>query len=85
MQSLCMVLFGRASRVFCRAIVQVLRLLRMPIRSFFTYGLLHEDVHIVANRPCQSTSLVEGLVIDDFFSISVDACSVAPEGSARLG
>lgn len=36
------------------------------------YGLLSEDVHLVANRPSFDSTAVEGLVIDDFFSVSVD-------------
>ena len=37
-----------------------------------SYGLLHEDVQLVANRPCFDIGAVEGLVIDDFFCVSVD-------------
>lgn len=45
------------------------------------YGLLREAVQLVANRPCRSTSAVEGLVIDDFFSVSVDSKEVPGESS----
>lgn len=39
------------------------------LRSF---DLLKEDVHLVANRPCFDSCSVEGLVIDDFFCVSID-------------
>ena len=37
-----------------------------------SFGLLKEDVHLVANKPCFDSETVEGLVIDDFFCVSVD-------------
>ena len=41
-------------------------------RLLKSYGLLSEGVQLVANRPCVSATRCEGLVIDDFFSISID-------------
>ena len=45
------------------------------------YGLLAEDVHLVANRPCFDSTAVEGLVIDDFFSVSVDEKAIPAQQS----
>ena len=42
-------------------------------------GLLAEDCNMVANKPLRSRAMAEGLVIDDFFSISVE-----PAGSSSI-
>ena len=49
-----------------------------------TYGLLSDDVHLVANRPCFSCASVEGLVIDDFFCVSIDSKDVVRENSLSM-
>lgn len=36
-----------------------------------SYGLLMRDNRLVANRPFRGSSLLEGLVIDDYFSIGI--------------
>lgn len=38
-----------------------------------SYGLLMHDSRLVANRPFRGSSLLEGLVIDDYFAISVSS------------
>ena len=44
-----------------------------------TYGLLSEQNRLVADRPFRGDSLLEGLVIDDYFSIGIsDKCSPSP-------
>ena len=43
-----------------------------------SYGLLSEDVQLIASRPCYDDSAVQGLVIDDFFSVSIDPIGTAP-------
>ena len=47
-------------------------------RLLQSYGLLQEHVRMVANKPCFSFDVAEGLVIDDFFCVSID-----PRGQAR--
>lgn len=43
-----------------------------------SYGLLGDDVQLIANRPCFDDGSVQGLVIDDFFSVSIDPIGTAP-------
>ena len=44
-----------------------------------SYGLLRRDSRLVANRPFRGSSLLEGLVIDDYFAIGVsDKASSGP-------
>ena len=50
-----------------------------------SYGLLDEQRRLVANRPLRSTSECQGLVVDDFFALSVEPVGTPPEKSrARL-
>ena len=46
-----------------------------------TYGLLHPERRLVANRPLRSTRSCQGLVIDDFFALSVERLGTAAEDS----
>lgn len=46
-----------------------------------SYGLLLKDSQLVANRPCINATSCEGLVIDDFFSVSIDDLGVDPLSS----
>jgi len=47
------------------------------------FGLLSQDIQLVASRPCRHPSIAQGLVIDDFFCISVeDQGTPAPQTSA---
>lgn len=49
-----------------------------------TYGLLHPDHRLVANRPLRSSKGCQGLVIDDFFCLSIEkAGTTADESEAR--
>ena len=45
------------------------------------YGLLSKDVQLVANGPCRHHSVMQGLVIDDFFCVSVDEKGLDPRQS----
>ena len=36
------------------------------------YGLLHQDSQLKASSPCFSCGFAEGLVIDDYFAVSID-------------
>ena len=45
------------------------------------YSLLQDDVRLVANKPSRDPNLVEGLVIDDFFRVSLDPKGAKPESS----
>ena len=46
-----------------------------------TYGLLHPDRRLVANKPLRSTRGCQGLVIDDFFALSVEKIGTAADDS----
>ena len=48
------------------------------------YGLLSEETMMRASRPSFSREVLEGLVIDDFFSISVDPKGTAKEKTASF-
>ena len=48
------------------------------------YGLLSEETMMRASRPSFSREVLEGLVIDDFFSISVDPKGTAKESTASF-
>ena len=45
------------------------------------FGLLGSDVRLVANKPLRSSSHCQGLVIDDFFALSVEDGSCPREAS----
>eukprot|EP00435_Cladocopium_sp_Y103_P071384 s62_g37.t1 len=47
-------------------------------------GLLQPGIQLTANQPCRHPSRVEGLVIDDFFSVSVEETSNNPEDAAAV-
>ena len=50
-------------------------------RLLCSYGLPRDDVRLVANKPCFDMEAVEGLVIDDFFCVSIDEQNVSPTES----
>ena len=45
------------------------------------YGLLAADSHLQSTTPCFSDDLIEGLVIDDYFALSVDDKGISDEGT----
>ena len=45
------------------------------------HGLLHPDSSLIATRPLLSQNLCQGLVIDDFFAISVERDGTLPQES----
>lgn len=47
-----------------------------------TYGLLHPDHRLVANRPLRSSKGCQGLVIDDFFCLSIEEAGTLADDSA---
>ena len=46
------------------------------------FGLLSEDTCLVASRPWRDDTLAEGLVIDDYFAVSIDAKDL-PDGATK--
>lgn len=44
-----------------------------------SYGLLQPDERVVASSPLRSFSEAQGLVIDDFFAISIQSKSISSE------
>ena len=46
-----------------------------------SYGLLDDHRRLVANKPLRSSSECQGLVIDDFFALSVEPAGTSPEES----
>ena len=49
-----------------------------------SYGLLDDDRRLVANRPLRSSTECQGLVIDDFFALSVEVAGTPPEQSGAF-
>jgi hypothetical protein len=45
-----------------------------------SYALPHEDCRVTASRPLRSSKIAEGLVIDDYFAVSIQPklCSSQP-------
>ena len=46
-----------------------------------SFGLLGENIRLVTNKPLRSSSCCQGLVIDDFFALSVEARDCKREDS----
>ena len=46
-----------------------------------SYGLLDDESRMVASRPLRATKLAQGLVIDDFFAVSIEPRSQPQEAS----
>ena len=49
-----------------------------------TYGLLHPDCRLVANRPLRSSTGCQGLVIDDFFCLAIEKAGTKAHDSAAM-
>eukprot|EP00435_Cladocopium_sp_Y103_P058885 s1903_g20.t2 len=49
-----------------------------------SYGLLGPSLQLTANRPCRHDTVVQGLVIDDFFCVSVEEKGTPPEQTAAV-
>ena len=49
-----------------------------------TYGLLDDHRRLVANRPLRSSVECQGLVIDDFFALSVEEAGTLPHDSGAF-
>lgn len=48
-------------------------------------GLLERDSTLVATHPLRDTAMCQGLVIDDYFALSVEDDGFVPSASAAHG